>query len=120
MRDAAESAAIRGTAVVSDRPDPGWYAVYVQDRTLAGVLKYTEDDSGVMSLLHTEIYPEWEGLGLAGILVGGALDDIRSRERTVDPVCTYVVGYMNKHPEYDDLVAHSARGESLPRKDPRP
>lgn len=108
MRDAAESAAIRDTAVVSDRPDPGWYAVYVQNHVLAGVLKYTRNDLGQVSLQHTEIYPLWEGLGLAGILVGAALDDIRRRGMTVDPVCTYVVGYIHKHPDYESLVAHSA------------
>lgn len=108
MRDAAESAAIRDSAVVSDRPDPGWYAVHVQNHVLAGVLKYTQDEFGRISLQHTEIYPQWEGLGLAGILVAGALDDIRRRGMTVDPVCTYVIGYIQKHPEYESLVANSA------------
>lgn len=108
MRKASESTAIRASAVVEDRPDPGWYALFVEDHVLAGVLKYTLDEQGGITLSHTEIYSDWEGLGLAGILVGGALDDIRLRGLVVHPECTYVVGYIDKHPEYRTLVANPA------------
>lgn len=108
MREKSEIDAIRASAVVEDRPDPGWYALYVEDHQLAGVLKYLSDDRGGISLLHTEIYPQWEGLGLASILVREALDDIGKRGLAVDPQCSYVVGFIGKHPEYEDLVRPSA------------
>ena len=59
----------------------------------------------VVSFNHTEIYPAFEGFGLAGVLVRQALDDLRARGLKVHPVCPYVVKFLDKHPEYQDLIS---------------
>lgn len=56
---------------------------------------------------HTEIDPRFEGRGLAGELVRFALDAARDAGLTVKPLCPYVAAYIDKHPEYRDLVAGS-------------
>jgi predicted GNAT family acetyltransferase len=56
-------------------------------------------------ITHTEVGDAQEGKGVGSVLVRGALDDIRSTGRTVDPVCSFVSGYIERHPEYADLVA---------------
>ena len=37
-----------------------------------------------------------------------ALDDIRARGLVVVPLCPFVARYVERHPEYDDLVDHEA------------
>ncbi|MDI9916443.1 GNAT family N-acetyltransferase [Rhodococcus sp. IEGM 1379] len=92
-----------GNTVVTDNPTQSRFEIHV-DGTLAGIEDYTTSGD-VLSFNHTEIYPEHEGLGLAAVLVGSALDQLRARGLKVHPVCPYVVKYLGKHPEYQDLVS---------------
>ena len=55
-------------------------------------------------LTHTEVPSALEGQGLAGKLARTALDYAQSHKLTVIPLCTYVAGYIRKHPEYKPLV----------------
>ena len=54
--------------------------------------------------MHTEVEPAYEGQGLAGTLVEGALQDLRERGLRVIPVCPFVRSWLRRHPEYADLV----------------
>jgi predicted GNAT family acetyltransferase len=54
---------------------------------------------------HTFIDPVWRGRRLAEVLVRSALDDARQAGRTIVPECWYVAGFIERHPEYADLVA---------------
>ena len=63
--------------------------------------KYKPDAVG---LVHTEISPRFEHLGLGADLVESALTDIRERGLTVIPVCGFVRAYVDSHPEFQDLV----------------
>jgi predicted GNAT family acetyltransferase len=72
---------------------------------LVGFIVYRERP-GRITLVHTEVFPEWEGQGIASRLVAGALDDIRRRGLTLVPVCAFVRSYLERHPEYSDLLAH--------------
>ena len=55
---------------------------------------------------HTEIADGFEGQGLGTKLVQGALDDVRTTGTKIVPLCAYVRGWIERHPEYDDLVDH--------------
>ena len=59
----------------------------------------------MITLVHTEVRDEFEGQGHAATLARGALDDARSRGLRVVPSCPYIASYVEKHPEYADLVA---------------
>ena len=52
----------------------------------------------------TEINEAFEGQGLASKLIQGAFDDIRERGLRIKPTCPYILGWLPKHPEYQDLV----------------
>ncbi|MFG2076632.1 GNAT family N-acetyltransferase [Nonomuraea maritima] len=53
---------------------------------------------------HTEVLPEHEGQGLAGKLVGHALQASADTGLRVVPSCPYVARYIERHPEFKDLV----------------
>lgn len=60
--------------------------------------------------LHTEIDPKVEGKGLGGRLVRESLDQTRADQMLVDPQCPFTRAFIERHPEYADLVA----GEPTP------
>ena len=72
--------------------------------TPAGLIRFTRDED-VVTLVHTEVDPQFEGEGVGSTLVQRALDDIRSRGERVVPLCPFVSAYLERHPEYADLVA---------------
>ena len=56
---------------------------------------------------HTEVDQVEGGQGLGGTLVRGALDDVRSRGGSVVPLCPFVRGWIERHPDYADLLVPS-------------
>jgi len=61
--------------------------------------------AGKLVLYHTEVPQPFEGRGLAERMTRAALDFARSENLQVEPRCSYAVYFMQKHPEYDDLLA---------------
>lgn len=79
------------------------YEIHV-DGTLAGfTMAYVSGD--IVTFPHTVVFDEFEGQGLAGQLVSGALDDVRAQGKKVVATCAYVARYIEKHAEYADLLA---------------
>ncbi len=68
-------------------------------------LTVAQERDGVVVMPHTEIDPAHGGKGLSGQLVRSALDDLRARGKQIRPLCPFVVAYIDKHPQYADLVA---------------
>ena len=54
---------------------------------------------------HTLVPPELEGRGIGSTLVRSALDAARDRGLKVVPQCPFVAAYIERHPEYRDLLA---------------
>jgi len=59
----------------------------------------------VFEIRHTEVPPALNGKGIGSRLVRGLLDLVRAEGAKVRPLCPFVRGYIDKHPEYADLVA---------------
>jgi len=74
---------------------------------VAGVLHYRRHGDRV-ELMHTEIEQTFSGQGLAGRLAAAALEDARSRATPVIATCPFVLGYLDRHPEFNDLLADTA------------
>ncbi len=91
---------------VVDRPDKSRYEAYVGDQ-LAGFVTY-RTRPGVVVLVHTEVYAEFEGHGTGGRLASAVLEEARARGLKVDPVCPFIASYIEGHPQYADLVAQPA------------
>jgi predicted GNAT family acetyltransferase len=59
---------------------------------------------GTVIITHTETPPALRGRGIASKLVQGALEMIRADGLKVVAGCGFVVDYLQKHPEYSDMV----------------
>lgn len=69
-----------------------------------GVVEYAVAE-GKISLHRTFVPPELRGRGIAEVLVRAALAHARETHRQVVPACSYVEGFIRRHPEYQSLVA---------------
>jgi predicted GNAT family acetyltransferase len=58
-----------------------------------------------MTFTHTKVPPELRGRGIAELLVRAALADARTAGHRVIPACSYVAKFIERHQEYQDLVA---------------
>jgi len=64
---------------------------------------------GEIALLHTEVPPSMRDLGMGAKLARTALDFARREKLSVNPVCPFVAKYIERHPEYADLVSTRAK-----------
>ncbi|AMD86630.1 acetyltransferase [Actinomyces radicidentis] len=74
------------------------------DGELAGFLEYVVDGD-VVTMPHTEVDPRFEGRGAGSALASSALDSVRGVGGRGVPTCSFVASYIERHPEYADLVA---------------
>lgn len=81
-------------------PSASRFELTVEGHT--GVAEYI-DAQGVWIMNHTYVPTALRGRGVAGQLVKAALEAARSAQVKVDPQCSYVATYMQRHPEYADL-----------------
>lgn len=67
------------------------------------VMNYRMDGS-TMIIIHTGVPAELEGRGLGSLLVRAGLEYARENSLGVIPVCWFVEGYIERHPEYKDML----------------
>ena len=91
---------------VTDVPQAGRYEARAADRVL-GLAAYRRHGDQVV-FTHTEVDPDAGGSGVGSTLVRGALDDVRAHGRRVVPRCPFVRAWIERHPDYADLVDTSA------------
>ena len=87
---------------VTDVPEAGRYEARADDRVL-GLAAYQRQGDRVV-FTHTEVDPDAEGGGVGSTLVRGALDDVRARGLRAVPRCSFVRAWIDRHPDYADLV----------------
>jgi predicted GNAT family acetyltransferase len=92
---------------VIDNPGAGRFEITVGGK-VAGFAAYQRNGSTV-SFTHTEIEPRFEGKGLGSTLARSALDATRAEGRSVLPFCPFIRAYLERHPEYVDLVPADQR-----------
>ena len=62
---------------------------------------------GRIVLAHTEVPKVAEGHGIGDALVRFVLDDARARGLSVVPLCPFIAQWIERHPDYKDLVTTS-------------
>lgn len=85
-------------------PEQQRYAAYL-DGELAGFAAYQAEGDTIV-FTHTEVDGAFEGRGVGSAIARGALDDVRADgSRRVVPQCSFIRGWIDKHPDYRDLLA---------------
>lgn len=104
------SAAGNSTEDIQVRRDEvaGRFEILVDD-VVAGYADYqdapaTGGETGVRTFPHTVVDPEFGGRGLAGRMVGKALQVTKDEGLRVRPACSFVAKYVEKNPDSADLV----------------
>lgn len=91
--------------------------VALLDDALVGVLAYGDEPSGpdrpdahsiVRDLRSTVVSPEHGGRGVGSALVRFALEDVRARGYRVTATCWFARGWIDRHPEFSDLLEDSS------------
>lgn len=97
-----EATVTDNNVTITDNKDHHRYEAHL-GHEMAGVLTYKIQD-GVAILPHTEVQPRFEGRGIGGQLAKHALDEARANGMKVAPWCPFIDAYIEKNPEYADLV----------------
>jgi predicted GNAT family acetyltransferase len=96
--------------VVTDNPEQNRYEARI-DGDLAGIAEYHLTRSSIV-FTHTEVLEGFQGHGVGGALARWALDDVRAKgDRGVVPVCPFIHGFIDDHPEYAGLVRRHGEDE---------
>jgi predicted GNAT family acetyltransferase len=94
---------------VTDNPGESRFELRDGDELL-GRLDYRPAGASVI-IAHTEVASDRGQSGLGSTLVRGALDQLRARGTTVIPTCPFTAAFIQRHPEYADVVDPSLRGQ---------
>lgn len=76
----------------------------IEEEGGVGFLTYRRGD-GRMVFTQTIVPPELEGRGIGSRVVKAGLDFARAEGLEVVPQCPFVAAYVERHPEYRDLLA---------------
>src|SRR3954468_19845943 len=76
----------------------------IREGDYVAVLEYRLRDGNRLVLTHTGVPLHLEGKGIAALLARTALDYAREHQMRVVPLCSFVQAYLQRHPEYADLV----------------
>ena len=85
-----------------NEPENDRYVVEV-DGVIAGFTVY-HVRVGRYFFVHTQIETSFTGQGLGSVLARYALDDVRAKGGTIIPICPFIAGYVDRHPEYQSLI----------------
>jgi predicted GNAT family acetyltransferase len=79
------------------------------DDELAGFAEYQLTDQLVV-FTHTEVDDRFEGRGVGSAIARFALEDVRDQgTRKVLPLCPFIKGWIEKHPDFVPLVYGAPR-----------
>ncbi|MGV8977144.1 MAG: GNAT family N-acetyltransferase [Cellulomonas sp.] len=95
-----------GDLTVTDNHAEGQFEVRDADGGVLGFAVYVLDVDAVV-VTHVEVVEAAEGRGVGSALARGALDQVRASGRVVVPLCPFIRAYIERHPEYQDLVRHT-------------
>lgn len=88
--------------LVEDNPAKHRFEILVDD-ALAGFTAYLPRGE-VLVFTHTEVDEKFQNLGVGAALIRATLDQLRERGTRVVPRCPFMAAFIERHPEYGDLV----------------
>lgn len=65
--------------------------------TIKGEISFVEEDNYII-IDHTEVYPMYQGQGIARKLVEQAIEYAKNNNLKIKATCSYAVNFFNKNP----------------------
>ncbi|WP_117215431.1 GNAT family N-acetyltransferase [Allorhizocola rhizosphaerae] len=93
---------------VRDAPELERFEARDDDGQPAGFVTYQVTGS-VIVYTHTEVKQAFQGQGVGSALARAVMEDAKARGRTVVPMCPYLVKWLDKHPEYEPIIARTTK-----------
>lgn len=87
---------------VQDNPAKQQFELIVDGYTALAAYRLRD---GIITFTHTEVPKELGGRGIGSTLAKEALNQVRERGLKVVPLCPFIKAYIDKNPEYRDLLA---------------
>lgn len=87
---------------ITDNGRKGQFEAYEGDARM-GVMAFTWEGASRFSILHTKVFPEYNGRGVAKALLDFAADYAREHGKQVKAVCAFVQAQFAKSDAYDDI-----------------
>ncbi|HRF09641.1 MAG TPA: GNAT family N-acetyltransferase [Xanthobacteraceae bacterium] len=87
---------------VRDNPEQSRFELEVDGHLAIAVYRL---EASVITFTHTEVPEQLGGRGIGSKLAKGALDQVRGRGLKVVPRCPFIKAWIEKHPDYQDLLA---------------
>lgn len=56
-------------------------------------------NGSMLAITHVEVPDALRGRGVAAQLMAGIVFDAKSKNLTIQPICSYAASYMQKHPQ---------------------
>lgn len=95
--------------VVNDQEN-GIYTAVADDREIGGIVYRLAGDRIVLQA--ASVHAEFRNHGVATELIRRVLDDVRTQGKTTTILCPIVRTFIEKHPEYADLVDTTQPGRT--------
>lgn len=86
------------------RDDAERHRFELEENGAIAFASYRRDD-GVLVIPHVEAAYSLRGTGAAGRLMQGVMERVRAEGLKVRPLCGYARSWIQRHPEYRDLLA---------------
>jgi predicted GNAT family acetyltransferase len=80
-----------------------------QGRLVAEVTYQVLHDGQVYAIDHTFVRDDHRGQGIAGQLIKAVIIKAQDNNVKIDPVCSYAKAFFQRKPEYQAMLADSAR-----------
>ena len=91
---------------IETRHEPGSGVITAfADGDQAGRLAYDVDGSDWL-VFTTKVPHSFEGHGVGSALARAAADAARAEGVTIKPSCWFVAGWLDRHPDYADVLAN--------------
>ena len=94
----------KAALTVRDNPDDNRFEAVDESGVVAGISAYRRYEDRIV-FTHTEVDDAFEGQGVGSALARTALDEVRASGHSAVPQCEFIRGWIDKHPDYADLVA---------------
>jgi predicted GNAT family acetyltransferase len=86
--------------------DPEQQIFFVEHEEEHAYLSYQIISDSVLEYAHTYTPNEIRGKGIATRIIKFSLEYARSEGIQIVPSCPFVAAYIERHPDYSDLVYH--------------